>query len=401
MYNVSQGEPRSSARAAVERNLARIAAREEQVQAWAHIDAVGARAQAVAIDTATPSSPLAGLTLGVKDIIDVGELPCECGSPIFLGRKAFIDAAVVARLRALGMVVLGKTTTTEFAFLHPSKTRNPLNLDFSPGGSSSGSAAAVADGHVDAALGTQTAGSIVRPAAFCGVVGYKPSFGRLSRAGVLSTSPSLDTVGWLSKDVDTTIRIQNALDGVTMGAPAGLLGFCRTVHWPKAAEAMRLNIERLAQRLSATEVTSPPAFLDELHAAIMRYEIRQELAAPLLQNRDRLSPELGDYLNGTAVSHAEYLVAVDRCNGFEVESIFAGKDILLMPAALGGAVGFGSTGDPCFNRLATLLGLPSLTLPVGLDEKGLPLGLQLIARKNDDSILLATALHVEGLISEP
>jgi Asp-tRNA(Asn)/Glu-tRNA(Gln) amidotransferase A subunit family amidase len=392
-------ESRPSARAAVERSLARIRAREAEVRAWVEVDAAGAQAQALAIDTAGASLPLAGLTLGVKDIIDVGGLQCECGSPIFRGRRAFSDAAVVARLKSLGMVVLGKTTTTECAYLQPTQTRNPRNLGYSPGGSSSGSAAAVADGHVDAALGTQTAGSIVRPAAFCGVIGYKPSFGWLSRAGVLSTSPSLDTLGWLAKDVETAIRMRNALTGGTSAVAAGRLGFCRTVHWPKAQPAMRLGIERLAQRLGAPEVPPLPAFLDDIHATIMRSEMREELATLLLQHPDQLSPELSGQLRGAPVARADYQAALSARDGVDIEASFAGMDVLLAPAAPGEAVLFGSTGDPCFNRVVTLLGLPAVSLPFGFDATGLPLGVQLIGRKDQDDGVLATALHVQQLIS--
>ena len=153
------------------------------------------------------AAPLGGLLIGVKDIIDVGGLPCGLGSPIFRDRTAFADAAIVARLKALGAIILGKTVTTPFAFLEPAATRNPLDLSRSPGGSSSGSAAAVADGHVDAALATQTAGSIARPAAFCGIVGYKPTHGRFGLAGVAASAPTLDTVGWLTRDVATTWRM--------------------------------------------------------------------------------------------------------------------------------------------------------------------------------------------------
>ena len=389
----------ASAGAAVEHSLERIRAQEADVGAWAEIDAAGAKAQATAIDSAPARFPLAGLTLGVKDIIDVGGLQCECGSPAFRGRRAFSDAAAVARLKSLGIVVLGKTTTTECAYLQPTATRNPWNLAFSPGGSSSGSAAAVAGGHVDVALGTQTSGSILRPAAFCGVVGYKPSFGWLSRAGVLSTAPSLDTLGWLCKDVQTAIRMRDALDGASSAMAASRLGFCRMVHWPKAQPAMQSGLARLALRLGAADVPPLPAFLDEVHATIMRFEMREELATLLLQHPDQLSPQLGDQLRGVPVERATYSAALEIRAGFDIEAAFAGMDVLLAPAAPGGAVPFGSTGDPCFNRAATLLGLPAVSLPFGLDPNGLPLGVQLIGRKDQDDMLLATALHLQQLIA--
>lgn len=391
--------PHASASAAVQHSLGRISARDREVRAWAEIDAAGAQGQANAIDTATTPHPLAGLTLGVKDIIDVGGLQCECGSPIFRGRRAFTDAALVARLKSLGMVVMGKTTTTECAFLQPTETRNPWNLAFSPGGSSSGSAAAVADGHVDAALGTQTAGSILRPAAFCGVVGYKPSFGWLSRAGVFSTAPSLDTLGWLSRDVETTIRVRDALIGAGSAAPMGRLGFCRTIHWEKAQPAMRVGLEQVAHRLAAPEVPPPPALFDDIHSTIMGYEMREELATLLLQHRNQLSPQLSSQLLGSVVEMADYMAALRHRDGANIEASFAGMDVLLAPAAPGGAVEFGTTGDSCFNRLASVLGLPAITLPFALDPNGLPLGLQLIGRKHQDDTLLATGLHVQKLLA--
>jgi Asp-tRNA(Asn)/Glu-tRNA(Gln) amidotransferase A subunit family amidase len=390
---------------AVRRSLARILAREETIHAWAEVDTEGAQAQAREIDSAPSRLPLAGLTLGVKDIIDVGGLRCEFGSPIYRGRLAFSDAALVATLKSLGIVVVGKAVTTEFAFLNPPHTRNPHNFAYSAGGSSSGSAAAVADGHVDAALGTQTAGSILRPASFCGVVGYKPTFGRFSRAGVLSTSPSLDTVGWLSKDMDTTIRVHDALGGEPLGNAQARFGFFHGVHAMTAEPAMRLGIERLAESLKATEVPSPPMLLDNLHATVMRYELRQELATEFLQHRDQLSPLLKLYLEDSPIQRADYLGALEHRDRFDIERMFAGADVLLTPAAPGEAVEYGTTGDPCFNRLATLLGLPAISLPFGRGPKGLPLGVQLIARRNQDDVLLATArrldLHLRTLTIDP
>lgn len=401
MKGSSIADQKSLAVSAVDQALARIDAREHSIHAWVQVDDAGARQQALLIDQTPASLPLAGLTLGVKDIIDVGGMQCECGSAIFKGKRAFSDASLVARLKALGMVVVGKTATAEFAYLSPPATRNPVNTAYSPGGSSSGSAAAVADGHVSAALGTQTAGSILRPASFCGVVGYKPTYGRLSRVGVLSASPSVDTVGWFTKDVKTTIHIRKALTGTMSAGPAARLGFCRTVHWPKAEAAMQLAAEQMAKKLSAAEVNSPTGILDDVHAAIMRHEMREELATQFLQFPGLLSASLSAYLGGDPISQADYLAALDYRDSFDVEAMFAGNDILVTPGACGEAVAFGSTGDPCFNRFATLLGLPSITLPFAVGTKGLPLGLQLIARKDQDDMLLTTAAHIESsLIAE-
>ncbi|MGI4747441.1 MAG: amidase [Janthinobacterium lividum] len=381
----------------VEGALARIAARDGVLGAWAHVDAAGARQQA---KTADGTAPLRGLLLGVKDIIDVGGLPCGVGSPIFRERRAFADAAIVARLKALGAIVLGKTVTTAFAFLDPAATRNPRDLSRSPGGSSSGSAAAVADGHVDAALATQTAGSIARPASFCGIVGYKPTHGQFGLAGVAASAPTLDTVGWMSRDVATTCRIHAALTGGTPAGPARSLGFCRTAHWERAEDAMRDAFLFRAKELGAAEVASPPAALDVLHATIMRFEMIRDLATEWLQHRELLPKSLRDVLSDAAPSDDAYRTARVARHGFDFDRLFGVNQVIVTPSAAGEAVAFGSTGDPAFNRFVTLLGCPSVTLPFARGSRGLPLGVQLIARPHDDAMLLATAAAVEQAIRE-
>jgi Asp-tRNA(Asn)/Glu-tRNA(Gln) amidotransferase A subunit family amidase len=383
-----------SAVAATEAALARIGERDADLRAWVYIDADSARSQAVVADA--ESRPLAGVTLGVKDIIDVDGMPCRLGSPIFAERIAANDAALVARLKRLGAVVVGKTATAEFAYLHPPETRNPRDKSRSPGGSSSGSAAAVADGHVDAALGTQTAGSLLRPASFCGVVGFKPTFGRLSRAGILSTAPSLDTVGWIARDASVATRIWKALENEADAQSLQRFGFCRTMHWPNAEPAMRSAFERVAAALSAREIPPPPESVENAHLEIMRYEMGQELAAVWLQQRSRLSTELTDWLRLPPVRFDAYRAAQRARDAFDVDALFAGVDVVLAPAACGEAVSYGSTGDGCFNRLGTLLGLPCVSIPMAIGEQGLPLGLQLIGRRDQDGALLATAARLEA-----
>ncbi len=376
----------------VERALARIAARDDLVRAWTHVDAPGAvRAAGVMRDDA----PLAGLLLGVKDIVDVAGLPCGCGSPIYRQHVPPVDAALVALLRHLGAIVLGKTATTELAFLAPAATRNPLAPSRSPGGSSSGSAAAVADGHVDAALATQTSGSIARPAAFCGVVGFKPTRGRFSLAGVRTISPSLDTIGWIARDVATASRLHAALTEDRTIAPAGRLGFCRTAAWPAASPDMQEAVQSAARALGAAEVPPPRVDLDAAHATVMRFEMRRELAAERLGHRDALSPVLRDFLEGEIVGEPAYRDAREIARGFDVDGFFGAHEILLTPSAAGEAVPFGSTGDPAFSRAVTLLGLPSVTLPFARGTHGLPLGLQLIGRPHTDAAVLATAAELE------
>lgn len=380
---------------AVETTLARMAECDGLLRAWAHVDAEGARRQAAV----APDGPLAGLTFGVKDIIDVGGMPCEHGSPIHRGRVPATDAALVAELKSLGAVAVGKTVTTELAFLHPGPTRNPRDLERSPGGSSSGSAAAVADGHVGAALGTQTAGSLLRPASFCGVVGLKPTHGRFSLAGVKSCSPSLDTIGWIAKDVATAALIHDALTGVAAAAPAGSIAFARTVYWERSEPAVRAAFEALAGRMGWREVAGPAPELETLHMAIMRFEMCRELATERLQFRDMLSAMIRDFLDPAAVSAGQYVAALEARASVDIEAIFDGADILATPAALGEAPLFGSTGDASFNRFPSLLGLPAIAIPFGKGDNGRPLGLQLVARRHDEPLLLATAKEMERRIA--
>ncbi len=371
----------------VERSLSRIAARDGAVRAWVHVDADAA-------GEPIPGSELRGLTLGVKDIIDVGGMPCEHGSPIHRGRVPAHDAALVASLRALGATIVGKTETTELAFLSPAATRNPRNLAHSPGGSSSGSAAAVADRHVDAALGTQTAGSLLRPASFCGVVGFKPTHGRFSIAGVKSCAPSLDTIGWIAADVATAARIYDALEGA-QSAVQGTVGFARTHYWAQTEPAMRAAFERLCGAMGWPEVAGPAPGLEAVQVAIMRFEMCRELAMERLQFPDLLSPQMRAFLDPAAVSGDDYRRALDARAAVDIEALFGGADVLAMPAALGEAPLFGSTGDASYARFASLLGLPAVSIPLGTGDNGLPLGLQLMARRWQEPLLLASARAIE------
>ena len=369
----------------------RIAARDEAVRAWTALDpdaGIGA-----------PAGPLAGLTLGVKDIVDVAGLVSGCGTPIHADRVASLDAALVAELRALGAIVIGKTATAELAYLSPPATRNPLDLTRSPGGSSSGSAAAVADFHVDAALATQTAGSITRPAAFCGVVGFKPTYGRFSLAGVKTVAPSLDTIGWITRDVATAIRIEQALAGGATRASGGRVGFCRTDAWACADEAMRIAMLDFARELELPEIPSFGAWLDHAHGTIMRFEMRRELAAERLQHRDLLSPILRTFLEGDPVAEAAYRRAIVAIRSVDVDALFGPLDVIATPAAAGEAVPFGSTGDASFNRFATVLGLPTVTLSGARGPLGLPLGIQLLGRPGQDGVVLTTAQQIEQRIA--
>ena len=402
--------------------LARIAATEPEIRAWAWFDPAHVRAQARALDTnraaGRPIGPLHGVPVGLKDIIDTARIPTENGTALDAGRVPGEDAFVVARLKAAGALILGKTATTELAFMQPAPTRNPAAPGRTPGGSSAGSAAAVAAGQAPLAVGTQTAGSVIRPAAFCGVVGFKPSFGAIPRSGILAQSPSLDTVGVFARSVPDAALIAEALfghnprDRATAPAPAPrlletalarpplppVLALVRPPGWEAADPETRAGLEEVAAMLGEQcfEVELPPAFaeastareriqLAELAKCYYGYERRgrEALSAPLLAALDA----------GKAVSVRDYIAALDwpEVLNAGLDAIFARCDAILAPAALGPAPeGFGSTGDPIFNGLWTLCGTPAVTIPV-LESAGLPMGVQVVGRRGDDGRLLRTA----------
>ena len=386
---------------------ARIAARDDSVAAWEHLENN--------VEAKTSTGPLAGVTVGIKDIIAVGGMPLRYGSPIFANQIADTDAESVARLRAAGAVILGKTVTTEFATYHPDKTRNPHNPAHTPGGSSSGSAAAVADCQVDAALGTQTAGSVIRPASFCGVLGYKPSYGRYPTGGMLIVSPELDHIGLFARNIETLAALDAILGG---GGDIGLphtteqpvIGVCRTPWWDRADAAMQAAILDASADLAACgfEVTSVPlpadfAPLVEIHDKVMARDAADSLGAYADQHPDKVSAALQALIDkGRAIS-----ADADRRNRdafAAARTLFAatveGDDALLMPGAPGPApYGLSATGDPLFNRMTTLLGVPALGFPFAKTGEGLPLGLQLVASFGSDRALLALGARLIPAIS--
>jgi len=380
--------------------LARIAEREPEVQAWETLDAEGALAEARRIDSLRDRPPLCGLPVGVKDLIDTADLPTGYGSPIHRGHRPAKDAECVRRLREAGAVVLGKTVTTEFAVYSPGKTRNPRDLSRTPGGSSSGSAAAVADGMVPVALGSQTAGSVVRPAAFCGVIGFKPTYGALPLEGVHPLAPSLDTLGFFVRAIEDVPLMLSALSGVAAApirSTRPRLGFCRTEAWPTAAPETQRAIEDAAAALGAKEIEPGPAFagLIDAQIAIMGAEAAQELAA---KPQDALSARLRDFLrDGARVSPERLRAARDqaeRCRR-ELDAIFSGFDALLTPATIGEApAGLAATGDPIFCRIWTLLRVPCISLPVLTGPAGLPLGLQVVGARGRDPDLISAAAFI-------
>jgi len=380
---------------AVNEALKQIAARDRDIQAWEYIDAAGAKAQAA---NSAPARPLYGFTLGVKDLFDVGGMPTTWGSPIYAGNIAVRDSACVAIARAAGAIVLGKTVTTEFAYVAPSRTRNPWNVQRTPGGSSSGSAAAVADGHVRAAFGSQTMGSVLRPAAFCGVVGYKPTFATMSLDGAHAIAPSFDTLGWMTRSVEDAARVRWALLGLAprdLDGPVPSFGLLRTPAWPKAQPAMQALVEEIATAFDAPEMHFGFDDFDEVFFPIANFEMRQSLATEDLQHFERLRPQTQKLVRSTEFDYNGAEAARRRLARFDADAAFGSAGVLLMAASTGEAPDLSTTGDPVFNRLASLLGLPAITVPIKLGPAGLPLGVQLIARQHDDEALLRAARAVE------
>ena len=330
------------------------------------------------------------------------------GSPIYAGHRPAADAAAVALCRAAGALVLGKTVTTEFAYFHPGATRNPHHTDHTPGGSSSGSAAAVASHMLPLALGTQTAGSIIRPAAYCGVVGYKPSWGRVSRAGVKSLSETLDTIGGFGRSVRDVALLGAVLTGdarlldLPALGTAPRIGLCRTPQWPQAdadtARAWDLARSALAPQAAALTDVELPADLPNLvglQKAVMAFEMSRALSYERFAHRPQLSERLKALLDeGAAIPGAEHLAHLASTTAAQrrVDTLFDEVDLLLAPSATGEApAGLAATGDPLFCRGWTLLGLPCIHLPFARGRHGLPVGLQVVGRWGQDHHLLATA----------
>ncbi|MFP4274689.1 MAG: amidase [Paracoccaceae bacterium] len=403
--------------------LARIEARESEVQAWAFLDPEHVRAQARQLDqhrkAGRPLGPLHGLPVGLKDVIDTAKIPTENGCALDAGRRPLFDAFVVERLKQAGAIIMGKTVTTELAFLHPGKTRNPHNLAHTPGGSSSGSAAAVADGHVPLAIGTQTGGSVIRPASFCGITGYKPTFGAIPRRGVLQQSPTLDTIGTFGRTPACAALLAEAIwgfdpaDRATSPEPAPRL-------FDAARSAPPVRPVFALVHPPGWEEADPQlhAAFDELEAALGEQVFRVELPAPFRQaaalrerinlaemarcyytygrdGLDRLGPETRDALEaGNSILARDYLSALDwrEVLNAGLAEIFERADAILCPAAMGPAPeGLGSTGSSLFNGLWTFCGTPAVTVPALTSQEGLPMGVQLVTARGDDARLLRNA----------
>jgi Asp-tRNA(Asn)/Glu-tRNA(Gln) amidotransferase A subunit family amidase len=377
--------------------LERIAARDAEVRAWVFVNK-DRRAF-------TPASPLYGIPVGVKDIFDTADMPTQHGSPIYAGHRPRADAAPVALTRRAGGVILGKTVTAEFATFVPRETRNPRDLSRTPGGSSSGSAAAVADFMVPLAFGTQTAGSVIRPGSYCGVVAYKPTYNTLPRAGVKPNADSLDTVGLYARSVEDVAFFVEALVGLSAAQiDRPRVGMCRTWEWDQVQPEMAAAFEAAARRLDAKEVRLPDSFKDlrAAHTKIIWFEGARSLADEYRRFPEKIDPALRKRCeNGYAIPWPEYAAALraGRQARARLEEAFAGCDVLIAPAATGEAPpGLSSTGNVAMNVVWTLLHVPCVSIPVMRSPKGLPLGLQVIGRLGDDPRTLACAQWMEGAL---
>lgn len=398
---------RSTAVAVAEATLAAIEAGAD-LAAFVHVDPALVLAEARERDARDDPGPLHGVPIAVKDIIDTADQPTAYGSPLHAGHRPERDATAVARLRAAGAVIVGKTVTTEFALFAPGPTRNPLDPARTPGGSSSGSAAAVAAGLVPLALGTQTAGSIVRPASFCGVFGAKPTFGVVPVDGVHPCAADLDTVGVLGRDVgDLALALGVMADDPSAFAPRVRaehlrVGWLPTPEWALVPEATRTvlvdGVARIAaaEGIDVIELVHPPAFegLVDAQAALMRAEAFDALAEART-HPESLSRELREYLGAAPDPEAiaRGLAHRDRARA-ALPELFSGVDVLLAPAVLGEAPDRATTGDPVLCRAWTLLGTPTVAVPGLVGPAGLPLGVQVVASAGADGLALGAAERV-------
>ena len=395
--------------------LERIEAREATLGAWVVVDAEGALAAAREIDKTIKLGdklpPLGGIPIAVKDNIETADLPTHYGSPIYEDHQPRADAACVAQAKNAGAIVLGKTVLTEFAYYNPGKTVNPHNPAHTPGGSSQGSAAAVAAGMAPIAFGTQTAGSVIRPAAYCGVVGYKPSWGLIPRQGVKVLSDWLDTVGVFARDVTDAAFFVASLTGrpnlKPTGAPQGLKFAVLREPYPSGAEPEAVvALDRAAEVLtraghSVLDLPMPPLLqpISRLQRLVMAYDMDKSLGHERRHYESSLSSIMKSYLDegrGTSSRAYDAAIATTREVQRDIETVFGGVDVILSPSAAGEAPkGLHATGDPAFNRFWTQLQVPCINVPAGKGPNGLPVGVQLAARSGQDALVLSAALALE------
>lgn len=413
-------EGRMCAEDVVRAAIARIEAMEPRVHAWELFDPELALAQARGVDRRTAAGEvpglLAGVPLAVKDIFDTAELPTGYGSPIHRGHRAGADAQAVAAARAAGAVVMGKTVTTEFAYFTPGPTANPWDLRRTPGGSSSGSAAAVASGMVPLAFGSQTAGSLIRPASYCGVFALKPTHGLFNLAGVKAFAPSLDTLGWLACSADDLELMRCALAGqpyvvLEQRQPRTLrVGVCKTHEGPAldagGVEAWDRGLARLEAAgvpLRGLDMPADSAGLLQAQKTVMAWEAARSLATEFDQHRSRLSKPIVELVQlGMDTPETRYreALALAQRGRRQVQQLMQGFDVLLVPAAPGEApLGLAATGDPVFSRVWTLLGLPCVNVPGLLGPTGMPVGMQLVGLWGQERALLAAASCVHAALA--
>jgi Asp-tRNA(Asn)/Glu-tRNA(Gln) amidotransferase A subunit family amidase len=408
----------------VESCLERIRQAEETVKAWVFLDEKLALEQARAADehkrSAQPIGPLHGVPVGIKDIIDTTDMPTENGTVLHKGRWPRQDAALVRMLKAAGAVILGKTVTTECAYFHPGKTRNPWNPKHTPGGSSSGSAAAVAASMAPLAVGSQTNGSVIRPAAFCGVYGFKPTHGMIPRTGVLPLSRTLDQMGVFGRTLDDVALAAEALVGFDEGDPdtrlrarvpfletlreeppiPPMIGLVKTPYWDRASDEVKEGLaeiqEALGEQIEEVDLGPSAAAAWDVHKTIMEADMAGNLEREWTKGRAKLSEPLRALIErGREIKVVDYQRAQRGAQLVvaNLDHLFMERyDAFLTPSAPGSAPkGLGSTGDPVFCTLWTLCGMPALSLPLLQDAHGLPIGVQLVGRRNFDARLLRTA----------
>lgn len=396
--------------------LERIDERDTVVHGWSWVDRQGALQAAHALDAGPRRGVLHGIPFGIKDVIETQDMPTGYGSPIYEGYRPGIDATSVTALRRAGAIILGKTVTAEFAHRLPGPTTNPLDPARTPGGSSSGSAAVVADCMVPAALGTQTTASTIRPASYCGVIGYRPTFGLISCAGVKPNSPSFDSIGVIARTLDDCALVRDVLlespvSVVRMPDTSPRIGFCRTPFWSSVQPECAAVLERAASLLAARgaklrDVTLGPIFdgVPKAHRVMSSYELARVMATERFRHPDRISAVMreGKVAEGLSLGVTGYVQAQEQLETARHASreIFSGMDVILAPSASGVApVGLNSTGTAEFSTIWTALHLPSLTIPLPERVGGMPLGLQLIGRRGSDHQLFDVARWVQHALS--
>ena len=403
---------RTTAVAVAEACLLHIESRDADVQAWEYLDPGLVLEQARALDRAGGMGPLQGVPVGLKDIIDTADMPTALGTPIHAGRRPTIDAACTALTRRAGGIIMGKTVTTEFANRFPGKSRNPHDVTRTPGGSSSGSGAAVGASMVPLAVGTQTTASTIRPASFCGCVGYVPSRGDIRTFGVMEAAASFDTVGLIARSVEDINLFRNVLIGTP---PAALpevainearIGFARTGFWNECDEDTKAFLEGFAKTLAAdgaavSDVAMPVALdeVQEAHRWVSSFEFVRNRTFEIDHHWERISSALrgGRIQDGMDCSfelYGESRETLRRCAAL-LDDVFKDYDVLLTPAVAGEApVGLTSTGNASFSTLWTALNIPAITLPLHRGPNGMPVGLQLVSRRYADRMLLGIARAV-------